>query len=51
MERYPTATAPHLDSTPLFAREFPMTVTGKVQKYLIRQQLEQELGVERARTA
>ena len=34
-----------------FAREFPMTVTGKVQKYLIRQQLEQELGVERARTA
>lgn len=34
-----------------FVREFPMTVTGKVQKYLIRQRLEQELGVERERTA
>ncbi len=34
-----------------FVREFPMTVTGKVQKYLIRQRLEQELGVEREHTA
>lgn len=34
-----------------FAKEFPMTVTGKVQKYLIRQRIEEELGVERERTA
>jgi fatty-acyl-CoA synthase len=27
-----------------FVREFPLTVTGKVQKYLIRAQLEQEFG-------
>ncbi|HVS77996.1 MAG TPA: AMP-binding protein [Steroidobacteraceae bacterium] len=27
-----------------FVREFPLTVTGKVQKYLIRQQLEREFG-------
>jgi len=27
---------------------FPMTVTGKVQKYLIREQLQKELGIEAA---
>lgn len=27
-----------------FVREFPLTVTGKVQKYLIRRQLEKEFG-------
>jgi fatty-acyl-CoA synthase len=31
--------------------EFPMTVTGKVQKYLIREQLQKELGIETDRTA
>jgi fatty-acyl-CoA synthase len=34
-----------------FVDAFPMTVTGKVQKFLIRDQIERELGVERARTA
>lgn len=34
-----------------FVSEFPMTVTGKVQKYLIRQQIETELGLVRERTA
>ncbi len=34
-----------------FVREFPLTVTGKVQKHLIRQQLERELRVEREDTA
>ena len=29
-----------------FVEEFPMTVTGKVMKYKIRQQLKQELGLE-----
>jgi fatty-acyl-CoA synthase len=34
-----------------FVDAFPMTVTGKVQKYLIREQLRNELGVEADRTA
>jgi len=34
-----------------FVDEFPMTVTGKVQKFLIRQQMIAELGLEAARTA
>jgi len=34
-----------------FVSEFPMTVTGKVQKYLIRQQIETELGTVCERTA
>jgi hypothetical protein len=31
--------------------DFPMTVTGKVQKYLIREQLRKELGIETEETA
>jgi fatty-acyl-CoA synthase len=31
-----------------FVDVFPMTVTGKVQKYLIREQLQKELGIEAA---
>jgi fatty-acyl-CoA synthase len=31
--------------------EFPLTVTGKVQKYLIREQMKRELGLEEERTA
>ena len=34
-----------------FVAEFPMTVTGKVQKYLIRQQMMQQLGLEEQQTA
>jgi fatty-acyl-CoA synthase len=34
-----------------FVDAFPMTVTGKVQKYLIRQQVESELGLTKERTA
>jgi fatty-acyl-CoA synthase len=34
-----------------FVSDFPMTVTGKVQKYLIRQAMIEELGLETARTA
>lgn len=34
-----------------FVDSFPMTVTGKVQKYLIREQMEKELGVSPERTA
>jgi fatty-acyl-CoA synthase len=30
---------------------FPMTVTGKVQKYLIREQMKRELGLDEGRTA
>jgi fatty-acyl-CoA synthase len=30
---------------------FPLTVTGKVQKYLMREQMKQELGLEDERTA
>jgi fatty-acyl-CoA synthase len=34
-----------------FVDAFPLTVTGKVQKYLIREQMKRELGVEEERTA
>ena len=34
-----------------FVQEFPLTVTGKVQKYLIRERMKQELGLEEERTA
>jgi len=34
-----------------FVDAFPMTVTGKVQKYLIREQLRKELGIEADQTA
>jgi fatty-acyl-CoA synthase len=34
-----------------FVNDFPMTVTGKVQKYLIREQLRKELGIETEETA
>jgi fatty-acyl-CoA synthase len=34
-----------------FVSDFPMTVTGKVQKYLIREQLQKELGIEADETA
>jgi fatty-acyl-CoA synthase len=33
-----------------FVDAFPLTVTGKVQKYLIREQMKRELGVEEGRT-
>jgi fatty-acyl-CoA synthase len=34
-----------------FVDAFPMTVTGKVQKYLMRQTMIEELGLSEARTA
>jgi fatty-acyl-CoA synthase len=34
-----------------FVQSFPMTVTGKIQKYLIRDAMKKELGIEEARTA
>ena len=34
-----------------FVDEFPMTVTGKMQKFIMREQMEQELGVRAAVTA
>ena len=34
-----------------FVEDFPMTVTGKVQKYLIRQHMVEELGLQEHRTA
>ena len=34
-----------------FVDEFPMTVTGKVQKFLMRQQMAEELGVAEEKTA
>ena len=34
-----------------FVEGFPMTVTGKIQKFLIRNQMKQELGLEDAKTA
>ena len=34
-----------------FVDAFPLTVTGKVQKYLIRDQMKRELGLDEARTA
>ena len=34
-----------------FVEAFPLTVTGKVQKYLIREQMKRELGLEEGKTA
>jgi fatty-acyl-CoA synthase len=34
-----------------FVQSFPMTVTGKIQKYLIRDAMKKELGIEEAKTA
>ncbi len=34
-----------------FVDSFPMTVTGKVQKFVMRDQMKQELGIEEAKTA
>ncbi|HRY05350.1 MAG TPA: AMP-binding protein, partial [Beijerinckiaceae bacterium] len=34
-----------------FVDGFPMTVTGKIQKFLIRDQMKQELGLEESKTA
>jgi fatty-acyl-CoA synthase len=34
-----------------FVAEFPMTVTGKIQKFIMREQMTQELGVKEAVTA
>ena len=34
-----------------FVDSFPMTVTGKIQKFLIRQRMKEELGLDEARTA
>ena len=34
-----------------FVDEFPMTVTGKIQKYLMRERSIAELGLEIAKTA
>ncbi len=34
-----------------FVDDFPMTVTGKMQKFLMRQSMQEELGVHEARTA
>jgi fatty-acyl-CoA synthase len=34
-----------------FVEEFPMTVTGKIQKFLIRQKMKEELGLHEQKTA
>jgi fatty-acyl-CoA synthase len=34
-----------------FVEEFPMTVTGKAQKYLMRKAVEERLGLKREATA
>jgi fatty-acyl-CoA synthase len=34
-----------------FVSEFPMTVTGKIQKFKIREAMAQQLGLQEARTA
>ncbi len=34
-----------------FVEAFPMTVTGKIQKFIMREQMAKELGLEEARTA
>lgn len=34
-----------------FVSEFPMTITGKIQKYIIRQQMIEKLGLKEMRTA
>jgi fatty-acyl-CoA synthase len=31
--------------------EFPMTVTGKIQKFIMRERMTQELGIKEAATA
>jgi fatty-acyl-CoA synthase len=31
--------------------DFPMTVTGKVQKYVMREEMARELGLDQAKTA
>jgi fatty-acyl-CoA synthase len=34
-----------------FVEEFPMTVTGKIQKFLMREAVESRLGLKAAKTA
>ena len=34
-----------------FVDEFPMTVTGKIQKFVMRDQMIEELGLKAAKTA
>jgi len=34
-----------------FVNEFPMTVTGKIQKFIMRQKVEEQLGLKAAKTA
>ncbi len=34
-----------------FVNEFPMTVTGKIQKFIMRQKVEERLGLKAAKTA
>ena len=34
-----------------FVEQFPMTVTGKIQKYIMRQEMSQELAVAEEKTA
>jgi len=34
-----------------FVESFPMTVTGKIQKYLIRDAMKDELGIGESKTA
>jgi fatty-acyl-CoA synthase len=34
-----------------FVEQFPMTVTGKIQKYLMRQEMSRELAVSEEKTA
>ena len=34
-----------------FVDEFPMTVTGKIQKFMMRDAMTEELGLEAAKTA
>jgi len=34
-----------------FVEQFPMTVTGKIQKYIMRQEMSRELAVAEEKTA
>lgn len=34
-----------------FVSDFPMTITGKIQKFVMRQQMKERLGLEESRTA
>ena len=34
-----------------FVQDFPMTVTGKIQKFVMREEVEQRLGLKAAKTA